>query len=352
MRRRLLVLGLLPVVAMTVLAGVISSPSDARPCLVEYSEGITGGPTHLILGPEGDLYATEEVEKRILRFDPDTHEATEYDVRVPPHDLTAGPDGRIWFVSAAGRDDVKQNGGDYLGALDPETGEVTFYPGISDGAEPHQLRWNFDGRLYITEQKAGRLAIFDPQTETIVEDAFGLPKDNYIHDIVVLPNGDIWAVLQGADKLARFNLEKQQFDRFVDVPVRDSGPRDITYVRSENAIYATLFAANQLAVYDLDTQKLTLYKSHFAPITYAAAVSLNRREPKLTFVRPDAQEDAVWVATLAGGELLRFDLATQTFKRVGCGVTLPAAPLGIATDEDGRLWVAEPFPGRIAEVKQ
>lgn len=351
MRRRLLLLGLVPVVAVTAFAGVISSPSDARPCLVEFTEGVNGSPTHLILGPDGDLYATEEPEKLILRFDPDTQETREYDIGVPAHDLTVGPDGRIWFVSAAAKNDVKQNGGDYLGALDPETGEVTFYPGISDGSEPHMLRWDFDGRLYITEQKAGRLAIFDPETETIVEDAFGLPEGNYIHNIVVLPNGDLWAVLQEGDQLARFNFEKQRFDEFVDIPIEASGPRDITYVPSRNAVYATLFAANKIAEYDLDTKQLTLHDTHLEPISYPVALS-RQPNPKLTFVRPDAKEDALWVATLSGGELLRFDLESGEITRVGCGVTIPAGPLGIATDEQGRLWVAEPFPGRIALVKE
>ena len=37
------------------------------------------------------------------------------------------------------------------------------------------LRWLDDGRLYITLAKAGQLAVFDPETEKIREDDFGLP---------------------------------------------------------------------------------------------------------------------------------------------------------------------------------
>jgi streptogramin lyase len=347
--KALLLIGLIPIVLATGIAGFISNPDEVRPCLVEYSDGISGRPTHLIVGPGGDLYAAEEEEKLILRFDPDTHETREFKVPITPHDLTTGPDGRIWFVSAPGNVGATDTGEDKLGALDLETGEVELYSGISRGAEPHMLRWS-NGRLYITEQGSGELAIFDPGTEEIEEGAHGLPAGNGIHNIVVLPDGDIWAVLQEGNKLARFNGETQRFDKFVEIPIANSGPRDITYVRSRNALFATLFAANKLAEYDLDTDRLTLHDVGVDSISLKVAES---RQPKakLTFVRPDAQGDAVFIATLAGGELIRYDLETQDSEGIGCGVKVPAGPLGIATDRKGRLWVAIAFPtGRIARV--
>jgi streptogramin lyase len=344
-KKLLLLLGLVPIAAATAVAGIVSNPSKARPCLVEYTEGVEGSPTHLILGPDGDLYATEEPEKRILRFNPNTRKAREYAVPVEPHDLTSGPDGRIWFVSATGKPKNQ-----YLGALQPKTGKVTMYAGISRGSEPHMLRWN-RGRLYITEQKAGRLAIFDPNTEKVQEGAFGLPDGNFIHNIVVLPNGDMWGVLQQGDALARFSFAKKRFDKIVPIPVDASGPRDITYVKSRNAVYATLFAANKLVEYDLDNGKLTLHDTHLDAISYAVALT-RQPKPKLTFLRADAKERAIWMATLAGGELLRFDLATSEVERVGCGVEIPGGPLGIATDRQGRLWTVEPFPGRVALVQE
>jgi streptogramin lyase len=350
MKRVLVVLALVPLVAATAIAGVVSDPSTHRPCFTEFTKGVSGNPTHLILGRDGDLYATEEPNKLIVRFDPETHVTREYKLNVPPHDLTTGPDGRIWFLSATANVDKKTGKvtGEYLGALTPSTGKVEYITGITPGAEPHMLRWNSDGRLYITEQAAGRLAIYDPKTKKVTEGRFGLPAGNYVHNVAVLPNGDIWVVLQEGDQLARFNFKSQRFDRFVDIPIANSGPRDITYVPSRNALFATLFAANQIAEYDLDTGKLTLHDTHVAPTSYD--VALLGRKPKLTFLRADAQQEAVWVATLAGGELLRFDLKTNEIERVGCGIQVPGGPLGIANDRKGRLWVAEPFPGRIARV--
>jgi virginiamycin B lyase len=346
---------LLPVVAATAIAGIVSNPSKTRPCLEEFTKGIHGNPTHMVLGQDGNLYAAEEPQWKILQFNPDTHATREFPVGITPHDLTVGPDGRIWFLSAPGNLGRKDTGYNKLGVLDPKTGKVQHFGGISQGVEPHMLRWD-RGKLYITEQKAGQLAIFDPRTEQITEGRYSLPRGNFIHNIVVLPDGDIWGVLQQGDKLARFDFAKQRFDKFVDIPIPNSGPRDITYVKSRNAIYATLFAANKLAEYDLDTGKLTLFDVGVDPITYQVAVSTkteDRANPKLTFVRHDASQKDVWIATLSGGEVLRFNLQSHEVKAVGCGTTVPAGPLGMATDRKGRLWVANTFPtGRISLVEQ
>jgi streptogramin lyase len=334
-------LAIVPVVAAIVLAGTIGSPAKVRPCAVEYFKGITGQPEHVVLGPDGNLYSGEEFQSKILQFNPNTHAAREFKVPIAPHDVTIGPDGRVWFVS-------------YLqskfAALDPKTGISTVYHGLTPGSQPHMSRWD-RGRLYITEQGAGQLAIFDPKTQKVVQGTFGLPPGNFIHNIVVLPNGDIWAVLQIGNALARFNFAKQRFDKFVPIPIAQSGPRDITYVKSRNAIFATLFAANELAEYDLNTNKLILHKTHLPAITYAQAIS---RAPlgKLTFVRADAKEQYLWIATLSGGELIRYSLATGQQTRVGCGLKLPSGPLGIANDAQGRLWVAITFPkGAMVNIK-
>jgi streptogramin lyase len=350
---RALLLAVLVGVAVAV-AGSLSSPDDVRPCITEYAEGITGNPTHLVSSPDGNLYANEETTNKILQFDPETKGAKEYAVGTSPHDLTIGPDGKVWFISALEDD---------LGTLDPETGKVEHFEGITKGSEPHMLRWLEDDRLYITEAKAGGLAVFDPETEEIREDDFGLPRGNFIHNMTVLPDGDFWAVLQEGDALARFDLEKQRFDEIVPVPLEGSGPRDLTYVESRKTLYATLFAANQIVEYNLDTKKLTLHDTHVDPISYETAqgeVTTGRASdgstktaPKLTFVRQDADDEAVWVSTLAGGELLRFDLDSEEITRVGCGITIPQGPLGLANDGRGQLWVAQAFPvGKIALVER
>jgi streptogramin lyase len=135
-------LGVAPIIAVTAIAGASTLPSSVRPCAVEYSAGIHSHPIHLVLGPDGDLYATENFPDAILRFNPDTHKATEYSL--PPntqvHDAAPGPNGTVWFVTLT----------DKLGYLNPASGKVTWIPGVTRGSQPHALLWDRDGSLYFT----------------------------------------------------------------------------------------------------------------------------------------------------------------------------------------------------------
>ena len=291
-----LLLGIAPIVAVTAVAGANTLPSSVRPCAVEYSAGITSHPIHLVLGPDGDLYATENFPDRVLQFNPDTHKAREFPLpnNVQVHDATPGPNDTVWFVTLT----------DKLGYLSPQTGKVTWVSGITPGSQPHSILWDRNGFLYFTEQLAGRIARYDPSTHKIAEMTAGLPPGNWIHNIAQLPNGDLWAVLQHADELAHFNIHTQRFDQFVKVPIKDAGPRDITYVPSRNALFVTLYAANKLLEYDLSTGKISIYASPFKAISLAKADG-RTTIPKLTFVRADATQKTVWMATLGGGELLR-----------------------------------------------
>jgi streptogramin lyase len=332
MRRRPLALFVaVPAVAATVAAGIISAPSKTRPCITEFSKGISGSPSQIELGPDGNLWANEGQQDRIARFDLRKKSATEFSVpkRTQLHELETGPDGNLWFTGTVGR----------LGKLDVRTKEVTLFPGITPGSEPHHLWWGPDGRAYIGEFGAGDLARFDPKTGEITEGRYNLPPNNGIHGYVELPDGSVWWGLQDSDRLARFDVESQRFDKFVAMP-KGSGPHWLEYVRSDRAIWVGLIYASKLARYDLETERVTSFDLPLDAVSPAALTS--RPPPKsLTFVHQDAQAEALWLPTGPGGEVVRFDLRTHETTRVGCGLTFPIATLTMANDREGNLWVSE-----------
>jgi len=331
---------LIPVVVATAVAGTVTAPWKTRPCLNEYSSTVmSGGPLHLVLGPDGKLYATLALSNGILRFDPDTHATRVFHLAkgTQPHDIIAGPDGNLWFSALSGR----------FGKLDPRTGKTTIYR-LGSGSEPHDLVWS-RGILYIAELRLGRLARFDPKTGAIRDGAWGLPPNNQIHTLIAMPNGDLWAALSNGNKIARYNPVKGRFDKLVEMPVPNSGPRGIVYLPSEDTLYITLFAANEFASYNLRTGKIGIYPTTLKPIPIAVANNTNARNEKVTFVTTDAGHHYVWASTLSG-ELLRLDLQTHEVKKVYCGITFPAGTAGLALDRQGRLWVNEAFPGRIARI--
>jgi streptogramin lyase len=333
--------GLAPVVTATAIAGILTRPEAQRPCAVEYSKGLPPGILHLTVGADGDLYATEGLRGHIVRFDPNTHRATSFALApgTPAHDIEPGPDGRIWFDTL----------NDKLGALDLHTGQITMYPGLTPGSQPHSMAWS-GGQLYIPELLASRLARFDLNTHTLVEGAFGLPPGSQIHTIIATPDGNLWATLSALNELARFNPRAGRFDKFVPMPIAQSGPRDLTYLASENAIYFTMFAANAFGRYDLSSGAIALYPTTVKPVPLAVALPLTGRYQKLTIIHADVAHHAMWASTL-GPQLERLDLRTHKVTLVHCGINFPAVTAGIASDHKGQVWFNEAVPGRIARIQ-
>jgi streptogramin lyase len=340
--RRILIvlLGFAPIVAVTAYAGLETSP-DRHPCVTNYSRGFTGGPTHVTLGPDGNIWANEGRNDLIAKFDIAAKRVTaEY--RVPKgtqlHDLVAGPDGKMWF---AGSHDV-------LGSLDIHTGAVKLYPGLSGAGQPH-MWWAPDGYLYISEATAGKLARFDPRTQKITASQYNLPPNSGVHSPAPLPDGSAWWGLERTDQLAHFNIRTHRFDRFISFP-RRSDPHWTTYVPTDHSVWIGFGIANNVARYNLATGRLTYIKTGLTP---ASPANFGSFAPytSITQMYLDAQGKYLWAATLAGERLLRVDVATERVKSVTCGLPVGGFTLVLTHDRYGRMWVSEPLAKAIGEIK-
>ena len=99
------------VLAVTV--GVVASPvlpAAAAPVgqVTEFSAGITTGsnPNGIVAGPDGNLWFTEFLGKRVGRITP-AGVVTEFSAGFTPADgfptsIAAGPDGNLWFTEPYG----------------------------------------------------------------------------------------------------------------------------------------------------------------------------------------------------------------------------------------------------------
>jgi EmrB/QacA subfamily drug resistance transporter len=328
-------------VGAAAIAFMLFARTTPKPCATEFNTGVgnAGQALHLISGPDGNLYATESANSKILRFNPVTHQKKLIDLPpgTIPHDVESFPDGNIWFDAL----------NDRIGKLNVKTDAITMYPGIPKGSQPHTMVWD-RGYIYFAALKAGKLGRLNPKTGQITEGTYGLPPGNQMHSLVVVPGGYIWGSLSNGNKLARFNPSLGRFDKLVEMPIRNSGPRDIAYLPAYHSLYLTVFAANKLARYNLDTGKITLFNTPLQPVSLASANALSHVS-KLTFIRADANKRYVWAATF-GPDLLRLDPATGNIKQVTCGINLPGLTSGLANDAHGNLWFNEVLPGRIAEM--
>jgi virginiamycin B lyase len=336
----------LPVVAATAAAGVIAAPSKVRPCGEGFSAGFEGAPTHVDLGPDGALWATEGQDDAIARFDLETKRATEFPLPegAEPHDLAVGPGNRLWFSGF--------NGG--LGSIDPETKKVETFERPSEGAQPH-VWWAGDGLGYFGDLLTGQLTTFDPQTGEFQQRDYNLPENSGIHSFVEMPDGSAWWALQNTDQLAHFDLERQRFDQFVQLP-EGGGAHWVVHDKREDALWVALLYANDLVRYDLASEQVERFDLGLDAVD---PKELQERKPlpAIAQLHADAQGEALWVTTLAGGEVRRFDLDTHEVTRVGCGLEFPAQTTTMANDGDGNLWVTEGPPaasgaGRLVMIKR
>lgn len=333
-------LAIVAVVAATGVSGVIAYPTRS-PCVQSYG-GFSGNPNHDTLGPDGALWAAEGQQDLVARFDPNTKKVTE-EIKVPPHtmlhDLFTGPDGYLWYTG----------NNNAVGKINIHTRQVTSYPGLRGAGNPH-IWFAPDGNYYVSEVLAGRLAKLNPKTGRITDSQYNLPPDSGIHAFAQLPDGSTWWGLGNTDQLAHFNLKEHRFDRFVQLRP-NSGPHWLLYVPKDDSVWIALEYANQMAQFNLRTGAVT----YFTTPLHRAAKSLFtgfRPFPYLTQMLLDASGQNIWIATLAGSQLLRLNVNTHKITAVTCGLDpgLFAATIVFTRDSKGRLWVTEPFNKKLGLI--
>jgi virginiamycin B lyase len=191
-RRARWAVGALAVAALLVLAGGGSDGPAASPAVTEIDLPDAGGSTHeLTLGPDGDVWVTQQNTAKLVRVSPRGH------VRVfalppgsGPHGIKFDRRGRLWVtlefanaIARVGLDgrivrrypiaranagphglDVARDGsvwwtgkeGGVIGRLDPATGRMRVFSLPNGQSLPIYIAQGCDG-LYFTELNAGRI---------------------------------------------------------------------------------------------------------------------------------------------------------------------------------------------------
>lgn len=209
-------------------------------------------PQAVVAGPDGNIWVTEVLKKKIVRITPDG-KITEFPV---PGDkvgvlqgIASGPDGNLWFTSreenaircvsvkgefvakypigrqashknpvtpgcwprgiAAGPDGhlwFAEMAADRLGqmAIDGQLDGEFLVPTL--GSDPYAVAFDKLGRVWFTESKADKVGRLDPKTGKI--DEFKLPTAKaFPRDIVTGPDGNLWFSENQADKIGRVTPE-------------------------------------------------------------------------------------------------------------------------------------------------
>jgi len=235
----------------------------------------------------------------------------------------AGAD-EIWFVG---------QGGDYLARFTPSSGKF-FKRDLADAPGPHNLIVGADGIVWYAGNQRGYIGRYDPKTDKITKIAMPDSAADDPHTLI-FDHGQrhIWFTVQHGNYVGRLNIKSRKVD-LIDVPTPGARPYGIK-LAPDGRIWAVLVGTNKLAVVDPASLKL-------GEITLPAPDA----RPRRLEITADGR---IWYADYRRGFLGLYDPARRRFDEWPLPSGGDAAPYGTALDKAGRVWVVETgvMPNRL-----
>lgn len=267
---------------------------------------------------------------------------TEYDLprkAAQPHDVVVDSTGTVWYSDFAD---------EFIGKLDPTTGQATEYPipllkpGFPKGSLELQL--DKDENPWLAMMYQGGIAKFDRKTEKV--QTFALPAElqkNHTQESMVMPiysyaDGKVWTNNQDDHSILRLDLKTGKYENLGTFALPGAGRNINAYgipANRENDLYLLDFAADDIGRIDAKTKE---FKSYPTP-TRAS-------RPRRGMV--DAQ-DRLWFAEYGANAVGMFDPKTEKIQE--WKVPTPwSAPYQAVVDKDGDVWTASMFTDRVVRL--
>ncbi len=227
----------------------------------------------------------------------------------------AGAD-EIWFVGQAG---------DYLARFTPSKGSV-FKHDLEDTPGPHNLIVGSDGIVWYAGNTEGYIGRYDPDTDAIEKIDMPDPEASDPHTLVFGPGQrEIWFSVQWGNFIGRLDIADRKVN-LIAVPTDNARPYGIK-VAPDGTVWCVLVGTNKLASVDPATLVLTEYE-----IPAPAA------RPRRLEITADGR---VWYADYRRGFVGLYDPRRKSFREWPLPSGGSARPYGMASDELGRVWLVE-----------
>ena len=272
---------------------------------------------------------------------------TQYDLPrkfAMPHDVVPDSQGTVWY---------SDHGKQFLGRLDPKTGEVAEYPlpvlkpGYPTGL--HFLRFDQDGNVWVTMGAQGAIAKFDRNTQKF--QIWNMPAGPG-HDPnpqafpLLLPfetvDGKAWVGEFTSQKIERVDLhtgewDPELIDPFKGLPTKSTFRHTFydIFSDSQHNVYSTDISGEQIGKMDAKTKALSFY-------TTPTPNSGPRRG------HMDSQ-DRLWFGENRGNRIGMFDTKTNHFQE--WEVPTPfSAPYDVFLDKNGYAWTGGMASDRVSRL--
>jgi virginiamycin B lyase len=232
-----------------------------------------------------------------------------------PRDPFAVSETEVWFVG---------QGGHYAARLNPET-EIFDRVDLPEGAGPHNQIVAPDGAVWYAGNLVGHIGRIDPVTLAIEQIPMPDPAVRDPHTLIFDEAGDIWFSAQFSNYIGKLTLATREVE-LIKVPTERSRPYGIK-IAPDGKIWVVLFGTNKLAMVDPDTMALT-----------EIAIPRETARPRRVEITSDGR---IWYGDYADGFLGAYDPANGTFEEWALPSGAASRPYGMAMDSQDRIWVVE-----------
>ncbi|MGD9696786.1 MAG: hypothetical protein AB7V42_14140 [Thermoleophilia bacterium] len=164
-----------------------------------YSAGVQRGPgpVDITAGPDGALWYTGGLDDSVIRMGTGGDGLRRFTDGITPgagtSGIAVGPDGNLWFTEYLG---------DRIGRITPDGVVTEFSEGLTPLAGPYDIAAGADGSLWFTEIDADRIGRIAPDGE-IVEFSAGISAGALPSDIALGADGNLWFTEYGGDRIGR-----------------------------------------------------------------------------------------------------------------------------------------------------
>lgn len=232
-----------------------------------------------------------------------------------PRDPYVDAQNRVWFVGQTGN---------YVGVLDPESGEFRRYE-LPERALPHNLVVAPDGIIWYAGNGRAHIGRLDPATGAVEQVAMPDPAARDPHTLVFDGNGDIWFTVQGGNFIGKLDTDSREV-RLVRSQSERSRPYGIV-VDDAGRPWINLFGANKLATIDPASFELR-------------EITLERADARTRRIGITS-DGAVWYVDYAQGFLGRLDPASGAVREWALPGGTGSRPYAMAIDAQDRIWAVE-----------
>ncbi len=267
---------------------------------------------------------------------------TEYDLPrrlIQPHDVIVDDQGIIWFTHFAEQ---------FLGKMDPKTGEVWEYPlpVLKPGYPVGTLDLKTDkaGNLWIGMMYQSGVARFDKKTETFK--TWAIPKEwqtdaaqsGHLDPTSTHVDGKVWVKNSDGSQIMRLDPETGQWENLGSFNDPSNSKRLGVYgipADRDNNLYLLDFQSSNIGRIDAKTGRFTVYRGEIA----------NSR-PRRGAVD---DQNRLWFAEYAGNAVGMFNPKTEQIKEW----VLPtpwAQPYDVVLDKNGEAWTGSMMSDRVSRL--